>query len=107
MFEQRSELPGDFIWDVKMPGDATKIGRNPRFGNISRDPSKKIGNKEIWWTKDTAGHGGSKYKLYVEGKTKFNWIADVDANGKVMDNNKGGKELKIEKSHVSWKGGKQ
>ena len=64
-----------------------------------------VGNKEIWWSKDIAKHGGasegltpSTYKLFIKGKTDFKWIGDADATGKIIEGkNKSevGKNIKI------------
>ena len=83
-------------WEVKQPSDADKVMRHDRFGKFYRDPEQKLGNKDIWWTKDNAEHGGSKYKLFVRNGDKLDWVADVDEFGKVMSKHKGGKGKVIE-----------
>jgi hypothetical protein len=36
----------------------------------------------LWWSRDTAGHGGSAFKVYTEdGKGDLIWIADADCYG--------------------------
>lgn len=33
------------------------------------------------WSRDTAGHGGSAWKVYAQRGGKLEWIADADAYG--------------------------
>ena len=94
-------------WNVKEPSikDAPSVWQHGKFGKLYQDPEQKVGNKEIWWSKDTAKHGGgsegltpSTYKLFIKTKTEFEWIADVDATGTVIENktkSDTGKEIKI------------
>jgi hypothetical protein len=70
-----------FKWNVKKAEDADKISRHEKFGKFYRDPSQKLGNKEIWWTRDTAHHGGTRYKLYTIRGKMFEHFADLDENG--------------------------
>ncbi|GAB4168943.1 MAG: hypothetical protein Tsb006_7280 [Rickettsiaceae bacterium] len=79
-------------WDIKSASSAPEIYQHGQYGKIYQDPEQKVGNKEIWWSKDTAKHSGasqglspSTYKLFVKTKTKFKWIADIDATGKVIE----------------------
>jgi hypothetical protein len=86
-------------WNVKPASvkEAPEVWQHGKFGKIYKDPEQKADSKEIWWSKDTAKHGGgrdgltpSTYKLYVENNKIFEWIADVDATGKVIeDKNRG------------------
>jgi RHS repeat-associated protein len=42
----------------------------------------KDANTGTWWSRDTAGHGGSAWKVYQEvSPGKLQWIADADAQG--------------------------
>ena len=103
-----SDLPEGFKWDVKEPKEATKVGEHGQFGKIYKDPTQMVGTKEVWWTKDRAGHGGSKYKLYKEEKREFKWMADLDETGKVLVNkHKGPRGRDIDKSRINWKGGEK
>jgi hypothetical protein len=87
-------------WNVKPASvkDAPEVYQSGKFGKIYKDPEQTVGNK------DTANHGGasqgltpSSYKLFVELKGQFKWIADVDATGKVIkDKHKGEKGRNIE-----------
>ena len=70
-----------FKWEVKDPKDADKIFRHEKYGKFYRDPSQKLGNKDIWWTKDNAGHAGSRYKLYIMINGKFEHFADIGNDG--------------------------
>ncbi len=85
-----------FKWEVKDAKDADKISRHEKFGKFYRDPEQTIGNKRIWWSKDTAEHGGqwdpnlegSRYKLFVEYKKELRHIACIDKNGNVIPKHK-------------------
>ena len=59
--------------------------------------SKTIGNHRyyqhdstgLWWSKDTAGHGGSAFKVFKEGKGRtLEWYRDADKYGDFIDPNK-------------------
>ena len=80
-------------WEVKPTSvkNAPAVWEHNKYGKIYQDSSQKVDNKEIWWSKDTAKHGGasegltpSSYKLFVVNDKIFEWIADVDATGKVI-----------------------
>jgi hypothetical protein len=44
-----------------------------------RDPKILSENgKRLWWSKDKAGHGGSRWKLYEETGKGLKWYKDVD-----------------------------
>ena len=47
-----------------------------RFGRISRD--KVTG---LWWSRDTAGHGGSVWKVFKEEAGGLRHIEDADVYG--------------------------
>ena len=96
-------------WEVKPASvkEAPEVYKCGKFGKIYKDPKQKVGNKDIWWSKNTAGHSGqsqgllpSAYKLFIKTAEHFKWIGDADATGKVIENkNKSeiGKEIKISK----------
>ena len=98
-------------WEVKPAKNSAspEVYLGPK-GKIYKDPTQKIGNKEIWYSKDNAGHSGqnqglppSAYKLFVFKDKAFKWIADVDATGKVIEGKtkgKSGKEIKVKEC---WK----
>ena len=107
----RLYLPEDFKWDVKPASNkvAPEIYSHGKFGKIYKDPSQKIGNKEIWWSKDTAGHGGastgqdpSAYKLFVMKEGDFKWVADVTKDGEIIWNktkSEVGEKIRIKQCH--------
>ncbi len=86
----------EFKWEIKEQKDADKISRHEKFGKFYRDPHQKLGNKRIWWSKDTAEHGGgynlnlegSKYKLFTEYKNELRHIADIDKYGNIIPKHK-------------------
>ena len=42
----------------------------------------------LWWSRDTAGHGGSAWKVYREVPGgKLNWFRDADAQGNFINPN--------------------
>jgi hypothetical protein len=99
-------------WDVKplSVGAAPEVYAHGKFGKIYQDGVQKVGNKEIWYSKDTAKHSGasqglspSTYKLFVKTKIEFEWIADVDATGKVIEGKHKGKTGKDIKTKDCWK----
>ncbi len=56
--------------------NADKKARTKRFGKLYRDK-----NTKLWWSKDLAAHGGSKYKVYKETAKGLEWLFDADAAG--------------------------
>ena len=92
----------DFKWNVKEANVADKIGQHPKFGKICRDPTQKVGNKEVWWSKDTAKHGESSYKLFEEKSDHFSWIGDVDISRKVILKHKSDIGKYIFKKEINW-----
>jgi len=53
----------------------------------------------LWWSKDTAGHGGSVFKVYKKVGTTLVWIADADKYGTFIGKkhkSKKGKYLTLE-----------
>ena len=47
-----------------------------RIGKIEKDP-----HTELWWSKDKAGHGGSKWKVFEKTKNGLEWVADANEQG--------------------------
>ena len=91
-------------WNVKPASvkEAPEVYGNNKFGKIYQDPEQKVGNKEIWWSKDTAKHGGvsegltpSTYKLFVKIDNNFQWIGDADEDGKIIKNKHKGNTGKL------------
>jgi hypothetical protein len=61
------------LWSVV---GANKKAYHGKFGMFYHDPLTGL-----WWSKDTAGHGGSAWKVFQEGKKGLTWIADADGFG--------------------------
>ena len=62
------------LWQITKEGTAaTKQGP---FGTVSK--SKSDG---LWWSRDTAGHGGSTWKVYEESSRGLIWRADANQYG--------------------------
>ena len=90
-------------YEISNSKDAEKVGRTEQFGKIHKDSKgQKWNGKDIWWSKDKAGHGGSKYKLFVSDGAKFQWVADVDELGKVMSKHKGPVGKNILLKDIIW-----
>jgi hypothetical protein len=53
-------------------------------------------------SKDKAGHGGSKHKLFVSDGPEFKWVADVDELGKVMSKHKSKIGTEINIKDIIW-----
>ena len=82
--------------------DSAKIGNTP-YGKIYKDPlGQKWNGKDIWFSKDNAQHGGSKFKVYIKGAEKFNWIADLDETGKIMNKHKSTIGETISFKDIGW-----
>ncbi|MDD3022183.1 MAG: polymorphic toxin-type HINT domain-containing protein [Alphaproteobacteria bacterium] len=64
---------GRGLWTVDRYDKVVDAGK---FGKAYRDP--KTG---LWWSKDTAGHGGSTWKVFEETKTGLKWKGDADQFG--------------------------
>jgi hypothetical protein len=70
---------------------ATGNDKSPKAWQITNPADKKVvggrtylkdAKTGTWWSKDTAGHGGSVWKVYMETSPgKLDWIADADAQG--------------------------
>jgi len=61
-------------WKITKEGTAES-----RRGKMGRyDKSKSDG---LWWSRDTEGHGGSKWKVFEEGNDGLHWKADADEFG--------------------------
>ena len=63
------------VWQVTKEG-AEQVVSHPRFGNFYKSASDGS-----WWTKDLAGHGGSRWKVYDETATGLRWKSDADEFG--------------------------
>lgn len=67
-------------WELTKEG-SSKILQHNRFGKFYKSASDGT-----WWVKDTAGHGGSAFKVYRETSKGLEWIADADECGNYIDN---------------------
>lgn len=63
------------IWKITQEGTERAV-RHRRFGRFSK--SKSDG---LWWSRDQAGHGGSKWKVFEETADGLKWRADADEFG--------------------------
>lgn len=62
------------LWQIAKEGTAaTKQGP---FGTVSKSRSDGL-----WWSKDTAGHGGSAWKVYEESSRGLIWRSDANQYG--------------------------
>ena len=85
MLTSASKKPDDYKEDnnffESLKKRADKVCRSLRFGKLYRDSKTKL-----WWSKDKAHHGGSRYKVFREGSRGFEWEFDGDAMGKIIEN---------------------
>lgn len=65
-------------WKITNP---EKVVYHPRHKKIYKDS-----NTRNWWSKDTAGHGGSKWKVFKETSKGLEWMTDADEYGNYMNN---------------------
>jgi hypothetical protein len=63
------------VWSLTAEG-ASKIMKHRTFGTFFKSKSD-----ELWWAVDTAGHGGSAFKVFKESGKGLEWIADADKYG--------------------------
>lgn len=66
-------------WALTREG-ASAARRHDGFGTFYKSSSDGT-----WWVRDTAGHGGSAFKVYEETATGLRWRADADAFGDFID----------------------
>ncbi len=62
------------LWQITKEGTAAT--KNGPFGKLWK--SKSDG---LWWSRDTAGHGGSAWKVFDETPKGLQWRADADQYG--------------------------
>jgi len=67
-------------WTLTKEG-ASVIKNHNRWGNIYKSSSDGL-----WWAFDKYGHGGSKFKVFKEGKRGLEWVEDADEFGDFMTN---------------------
>jgi hypothetical protein len=63
------------IWKLN-PKGTSKVMRHSKYGKFYK--SKSDG---LWWSRDMAGHGGSKWKVYTADKRGLHFYADADDYG--------------------------
>jgi RHS repeat-associated protein len=63
------------LWKITKEGTERAV-RHRKFGTFSK--SKSDG---LWWSRDQAGHGGSKWKVFEETSDGLKWKADADEFG--------------------------
>lgn len=82
--------------------DVVKSYTHPRFGKFYKMKDGAV------YSKDRAGHGGSAWKQFRDTAKGFEWEADLDANGREMNNkHKGSTGKFIPKKEFSTNGGKK
>ncbi len=63
---------------------APKPWRIDRYDKVVKWGERKIyrdPDTGLWWSKDTAGHGGSVWKVFEEERTGLRWLSDADELG--------------------------
>ena len=63
------------LWQITKEG-TDKLAQHGTFGKISRHKTT-----QQWWSRDTATHGGSVWKVFKETNKGLEWIADADQYG--------------------------
>src|SRR5690606_5804142 len=66
----KSGKGGRGLWTLTKEG-ASAIKNHKTFGTIYKSNSDGL-----WWAVDKAGHGGSKFKVFKEGKGGLEWFKD-------------------------------
>ena len=69
------------LWKITKEGTERAV-RHRKFGTFSK--SKADG---LWWSRDQAGHGGSKWKIFEETGEGLKWKADADEFGDFITGN--------------------
>ena len=66
------------------------------FGSFYKQPDG------TWWSKDLAGHGGSRWKVFRQDKDRLTWIHDADKFGDyIVGKHKGSTGLYIPQGHLN------
>ena len=74
------EQAGAKEWRINNP---ERVLYHPRYKIIMKDPNSKQ-NELRWWSKDTAGHGGSAWKVFKETSKGLIIIENADKYGNFM-----------------------
>ena len=80
-------------WEITEAGTARTL-ESDRFGKFYQ--SKSDG---LWWSKDTAGHGGVSWKVFREEGDGLHWYRDADVQGNFVS----GKHKGPIGDFISWK----
>ena len=81
------------LWELTTDG-ASRTATHSKSGKFYQSSSDGT-----WWVKDTAGHGGSAFKVYEETSTGLQWVADADQFGTYIV----GKHKSSTGAFVPWK----
>jgi RHS repeat-associated protein len=68
------------LWEIKT-GASNKIDYNINNSKVSAYQDPKT---ELYWARDTEGHGGSAYKVFRKVSGELRWVADADEYGNYM-----------------------
>jgi len=80
---------GRGLW-VLTKGGSSAIKNHKTFGAIFKSSSDGL-----WWAIDKAGHGGSRFKVFKEGKKGLEWFRDADEFGDFIINKHKGSTGKL------------
>jgi hypothetical protein len=69
------------LWNVERVDKVVKWGNGKKAHTIMKD--SKTG---LWWSRDTAKHGGSEWKVYKETSKGLEHFADADKHGDFLTN---------------------
>jgi RHS repeat-associated protein len=96
--EEKLRLTVDSISPLGPPagGGGGRVGQTatPKPWKITNPAATKIvggrtylkdGKTGLWWSRDTAGHGGSAWKVYTEKGGVLKWFRDADMQGNFID----------------------
>ena len=67
------------LWKITRAGTA-RVMKHRRFGKFYKSTSD-----DLWWSKDTAGHGGSAWKVFEETGEGLQWKHDADQYGDFIE----------------------
>lgn len=79
------------LWEVTRE-NSDRMGTHIRgkFSNFLRTRNPNSQGQKHWWSRDTAGHGKSAWKVFEERQDGLHWIEDADQYGNYMpDKHKG------------------
>ena len=96
------------IKEIKIPvtkdaKNSVAIAMHSKYGKFFRDENLgTLDGKKLFWSKDTAKHGGSEYKLYVESRStnEYNLVANIAPDGKIIQNKHQSNEHRVIKKKI-------